>query len=58
MNQHDTTTPAADAAPDQAVPTAVSGNRIASLDFIRGIAVMGILAANIVSFGQPFAAYM
>ncbi len=58
MNQHETATPAADAAPDQAVPTAVSGNRIASLDFIRGIAVMGILAANIVSFGQPFAAYM
>ncbi len=33
-------------------------DRIGSLDFIRGIAVMGILAANIVAFGQPFAAYM
>ena len=32
--------------------------RIASLDFIRGIAVLGILAANIVSFGQPYSAYM
>ncbi len=32
--------------------------RVASLDFIRGIAVMGILAANIAGFGQPFAAYM
>ncbi|MCK0129167.1 DUF418 domain-containing protein [Erythrobacter sp. F6033] len=32
--------------------------RISSLDFIRGIAVMGILAANIVAFGQPTAAYM
>ena len=35
-----------------------SAERIASLDFIRGIAVMGILAANIVAFGQPFQAYM
>jgi len=32
-------------------------DRIASLDFVRGIAVMGILAANIVSFGQPMSAY-
>jgi uncharacterized protein len=32
--------------------------RIDSLDFIRGLAVMGILAANIVAFGQPFDAYM
>lgn len=27
--------------------------RIAGLDFIRGIAVMGILAVNIMAFGQP-----
>ncbi len=33
-------------------------NRIETLDFIRGIAVMGILAANIIAFGQPFNAYM
>ncbi|RJY09113.1 DUF418 domain-containing protein [Aurantiacibacter aquimixticola] len=32
--------------------------RIASLDLIRGIAVLGILGANIVAFGQPFTAYM
>jgi len=38
-------------------PVATS-ERIGSLDFIRGIAVMGILAANIVGFGQPFQAYM
>lgn len=30
--------------------------RIASLDFLRGIAVMGILGANIIVFGQPFSA--
>ncbi len=37
-------------------PVAVS-NRIDTLDFIRGIAVMGILWANIVAFGQPMLAY-
>lgn len=45
------------AAVDQSAPVTGS-QRISSLDFIRGIAVMGILAANIVAFGQPFAAYM
>jgi uncharacterized protein len=33
------------------------GARIDTLDFIRGIAVMGILWANIVAFGQPMLAY-
>ena len=50
------------AVPDQpegrATPLGASSDRIASLDFIRGLAVMGILAANIVGFGQPFSAYM
>ncbi|WP_245638243.1 DUF418 domain-containing protein [Altererythrobacter ishigakiensis] len=32
--------------------------RIGSLDLMRGIAVLGILAANIVAFGQTFSAYM
>ncbi|OBX18911.1 hypothetical protein A9995_10200 [Erythrobacter sp. QSSC1-22B] len=45
------------AAPDQPRPVAGSGKRIASLDFIRGLAVMGILAANITVFGQPMVAY-
>ncbi|MEM7689056.1 MAG: DUF418 domain-containing protein [Pseudomonadota bacterium] len=35
-----------------------SDDRISSLDFIRGLAVMGILAANIISFGQPPMAYL
>ncbi len=37
---------------DQAPP------RIATLDIVRGIAVMGILAMNIVAFAMPFQAYM
>ncbi len=37
---------------------AKTAERIGSLDLIRGLAVMGILAANIVAFGQPFSAYM
>ena len=41
--------------PDQPVDSA---ERLVGLDFIRGIAVMGILAANIVAFGQPFIAYL
>ena len=31
--------------------------RLVTLDAIRGVAVMGILAMNIVAFGMPFAAY-
>lgn len=48
------------AAPDQqeVAPINEAGGRIGSLDFIRGLAVMGILVANIVAFGQPFSAYM
>ena len=32
--------------------------RIASLDVVRGFAVMGILAMNVVAFAMPFPAYM
>lgn len=45
-----------DTVPD-AAPVTVS-DRISSLDFIRGVAVMGILAANIIAFGQPGSAYI
>lgn len=44
--------------PDQAAPVGVHGQRLSSLDFIRGIAVMGIVVANVMAFGQPMAAYM
>jgi uncharacterized protein len=40
-----------------AAPVAAA-QRIDTLDFVRGLAVMGILAANIVAFGQPMDAYM
>ncbi len=45
---------------DTAEPIAPANltDRIDSLDFIRGLAVMGILWANIIGFGQPMAAYM
>ena len=46
------------ATPDEPHLPESGGQRIASLDFIRGIAVLGILAANIVAFGQPMTAYM
>ena len=45
-----------DLAADGVAPVATA-QRIETLDFIRGIAVMGILAANIVGFGQPMLAY-
>src|SRR5687767_15691319 len=35
-----------------------AGPRIVTLDIVRGIAVMGILAMNIVAFAMPFQAYM
>lgn len=43
---------------EQAIAPTASAARIASLDFIRGIAVLGILFANITAFGQPFMAYV
>ncbi|MXO74685.1 DUF418 domain-containing protein [Altererythrobacter aerius] len=39
------------------MPQLPADRRLASLDLTRGVAVMGILAANIVAFGQPFIAY-
>jgi uncharacterized protein len=45
------------AAPDEPA-AAPPARRIATLDIVRGIAVMGILAMNIVAFAMPFQAYM
>lgn len=42
------------ATPDQPAP---ASNRIVTLDLIRGIAVLGILFANITAFGQPLMVY-
>jgi len=42
--------------PPLAAPATVS-ERLPSLDFIRGIAVMGIVFANVIGFGQPFLGY-
>lgn len=38
--------------------TTAAPPRIVTLDIVRGVAVMGILAMNIVAFSMPFAAYM
>lgn len=48
---------AASGAPAAVVAPVASAERIDTLDFIRGLAVMGILWANIVGFGQPMFAY-
>ncbi len=37
---------------------AATGDRIVTLDIVRGIAVMGILAMNIVAFAWPFPVYV
>src|SRR4051812_35172054 len=39
-------------------PEAETKTRLIALDLVRGIAVMGILLLNIVSFAMPEAAYM
>src|SRR5258706_11784120 len=39
-------------------PAAAPRDRIATLDIIRGVAVMGILAMNIVGFAMPDSAYL
>ena len=50
---------AADAAPAAAPVCAegAPGQRIATLDIIRGVAVMGIFAVNVIAFAMPFQAY-
>ena len=48
----------ASAAVDMPAPPAQPLVRIATLDIVRGIAVMGILTMNILAFSSPFQAYM
>jgi uncharacterized protein len=40
------------------LPAPVARDRIASLDIIRGVAVMGIFSVNVVAFAMIFPAYM
>ena len=43
---------------DKAAASPISdAERIVTLDFVRGIALMGILFANITAYAQPYAAY-
>lgn len=42
--------------PVEAAPVSAQ-ERLTSLDFTRGVAVMGILFANVIGMGQPFSAY-
>jgi len=44
------------AANDSAAPV-LGSDRIASLDILRGVAILGILVMNIYAFAMPFAAY-
>ncbi len=39
------------------LPSTEASRRIVTLDILRGVAVMGILAMNIVAFAMPFQAY-
>ncbi|WP_137861480.1 MULTISPECIES: DUF418 domain-containing protein [unclassified Sphingomonas] len=40
------------------MPPSAAGTRLASLDVVRGVAVLGILLLNILSFAMPEAAYV
>lgn len=59
MNEKNGSADAPISDPNGAMPASASGiPRLSGLDFTRGIAVLGILAANIIAFGQPWHAYI
>lgn len=43
---------------ERAIAPVAAGQRITTLDFIRGLAVMGILGVNIIGFGQASPAFI
>lgn len=45
-----------DGAPGRPGPIPAAGERLASLDIVRGVAVLGIVIANIMGLGQPMTA--
>ena len=54
----DIAAPGAPAAAPAEAEAVAAPRRIATLDIVRGVAVMGILAMNIVAFAMPFQAYI
>lgn len=44
--------------PKLAMPTGNGVQRMVALDIVRGVAVLGIVFANIIAMGQPFLAYL
>src|SRR5262245_479859 len=57
MTATDPAAPAASASPPAAATPLAPADRIVAIDVVRGLAVLGILAMNVVEFGLPLRAY-